>query len=343
MAGSPPPTVTMEEAPSDASFFLGLSPVLEPHGSGSAIQTPHPLDDVYPGKAPSQDQASAKSLGGFTSERSGPVPTIAEVSAKSIKSLSSELSEASLEERYYKLKVNFILKNGVQSSGQTEPLKLSLSGGLSGSEDGSGPSGISSPSVQTSPGSVPQPLPVAQGYRHTNDINKILQESKVDVFRLKGPMTESQLHDVLRMNGTWKADKSMSDNYESLCQVMELGWVFRKGLENSDTLVFCCSRTEFKSVAKVVGLVNLTERRPWDETVINHRRRDLRRGSAKCWVERYDGGIILRLDWESPLPGTIYEFIELTEDGSAMVLRQELYRSDIDKTSVVRMVFRRTG
>lgn len=61
-------------------------------------------------------------------------------------------------------------------------------------------------------------------------------------------------------------------------------------------LQFDMTRTECKSAAKVIGCINLIEIHPWIGTSIVHRRRDQRRGPAQCWVERYDGGFVMR--WE---------------------------------------------
>ncbi|GMH39814.1 hypothetical protein BSKO_07712 [Bryopsis sp. KO-2023] len=350
----PPPALnTVEEAPSDASFQIALPPLLEPHGSGSAIQTPHPLEDVMSTRNEGQG-GSAKSLGGFAAGRSGEASAERSVGLlpsayASSKSIDSGKSESSLEERFYMLKVNFVLKKDMNSPDEHPPPRNIAS--ACGEATGSGEvkaALVSRASSQSCP-EIPDIEPThqislqkPQGYIPTNDINSILQESKVDAFRLRGPLTDSQLKSVLKINGKWKTDWELSDSYDSLCQVMELGWVFRKGLENSDTLIFESNAKECKSIAKVAGLVNLTEKRPWDQSVVVHRRRDLRRGPCRCWVERYDGGIILRMDWDNPVGGTCYEFIELTEDCQTMVLRQELFRKNNGPSSIVRMVLRRS-
>lgn len=78
--------------------------------------------------------------------------------------------------------------------------------------------------------------PVEDHYIPKNDVNQILSAVMKDVGTWVGPLTNKELEFYSQFSGTWRADWEASDTYDSLCKVMKLGWVFRKGLESSNTL-----------------------------------------------------------------------------------------------------------
>lgn len=78
--------------------------------------------------------------------------------------------------------------------------------------------------------------PVKKGYVPTNDVNQILTTVSKDIGTWVGPLSDKEFEFYSQFSGTWKTDWNISDNFDSLCKVMKLGWVFRKGLEASDCL-----------------------------------------------------------------------------------------------------------
>lgn len=79
--------------------------------------------------------------------------------------------------------------------------------------------------------------PRIEAYRPTNDVNQILKTTRKDCKTWRGPLTDAEFLFYMKYNGKWKANWGVSDSYDSLCKVMELGWVFRKGLDASDVIV----------------------------------------------------------------------------------------------------------
>lgn len=57
---------------------------------------------------------------------------------------------------------------------------------------------------------------------------------------------------------------------------------------------FEITQDELIYTARVLGLVNIVERRPWSGEKMPHRRRDLRRGQAMCSVKRCWQTLVMR-------------------------------------------------
>ncbi|CAD7700108.1 unnamed protein product [Ostreobium quekettii] len=183
--------------------------------------------------------------------------------------------------------------------------------------------------------------------RDLGRVDHLLTEEPGDELNLvTGPLSPEEMTEISRFAGTWKADRSMSDDYDGMCKIMQLGFVFRKALDSSDTIKFEITQDELVYTARVLGLVNIVERRPWSGEKLPHRRRDLRRGQAMCSVKRRRQILVMRLDWNDPLGGRILEHVQLSEDGKNMVFRIDLYRNTANahgQEAHIRIVFHRAS
>ncbi|CAD7699100.1 unnamed protein product [Ostreobium quekettii] len=174
----------------------------------------------------------------------------------------------------------------------------------------------------------------------------LLHEPMDDVDLRSGPPSADEFAEMLRFVGTWKADRSASDEYDGLCKVMQLGYAFKKALDASDTMKIEITQEELIYTGKVLGLFSLVERRPWSGDQVPHRRRDLRRGRALASVKRRHRMLVMLLEWKDPMEGKIVEHMQLSEDAASLVLRVDLRRKTgnaYGQEVHLRLVFRRVG
>ncbi|GMH45276.1 hypothetical protein BSKO_13233 [Bryopsis sp. KO-2023] len=129
-----------------------------------------------------------------------------------------------------------------------------------------------------------------------------------------------------QMSGSWLQDHSRSDGIEEMCEVLELGWVFRKALQKSDMLELDIDDVRIAQIAKIFRLVDLVENFPLSGEEQTFRRRDLRRGALHAQTSLTQTGYSTRLWWNDPCKGGMTETFHFTPDGKEMEIDVYIWR-----------------
>ncbi|GMH34433.1 hypothetical protein BSKO_02267 [Bryopsis sp. KO-2023] len=156
-------------------------------------------------------------------------------------------------------------------------------------------------------------------------LSNILTKAISRKATVRAVLNDEEFEFFSRYHGWWTADNERSDPKDDLARTMELGWALRKAMDNMQDAFYGVQRDRIRNSARVFGLVDIKENRPWSGEKVKLRRKDMR-GGMTTWVEKKPNSFVYHSEWPDPYAAYASEEHTLLDGGETMLLHAYVKR-----------------